>query len=210
MRIVVVGTGFAGAALVREFAARGHDVVAVSRSAAGTWPAGVSSVPGTVYDPSFASRMASDADVLAVALPALSAEGGIVASVRALLPAISRRVRLGIVGGSAVLPLRAGGPRLGDTDSFPAALRPRVTAHQQALDTLAASPDEIDWFVLVPAAEFGPHAPGTRRGTYRTSRTALVSDANGRSAIGVEDYASAFADEIEAPTTHRSWLTVGY
>jgi putative NADH-flavin reductase len=37
-----------------------------------------------------------------------------------------------------------------------------------------------------------------------------VSDVNGHSAIGVEDYAIAFADELETPTTHRSLLTVGY
>jgi uncharacterized protein len=210
MRIVVLGTGFAGSALVQEFTARGHEVVAVSRAGGDTWPAGASSVTGTVYDPAFIARITAGADAVAVALPPLSAEGGIAAAIQALLPTVDRRARLGIVGGSAVLPLHEGGPRLGDTAAFPDALRPRVTAHQQALDTLAASGHEIDWFVLVPAAEFGPHAPGTRRGTYRTSRAALVSDANGRSAIGVEDYAIAFADELETPTTHRSVLTVGY
>jgi putative NADH-flavin reductase len=210
MRIVVLGTGFAGSALIREFTARLHEVVAVSRTGGGTWAAGASSVTGTVHDPAFVARVTADADVVAVALPALSAEGGIAAGVEALLPAVDRRARLGVVGGSAVLPLTEGGPRLGDTASFPDALRPRVTAHQRALDTLEASPGEIDWFVLVPAVEFGPHVPGTRRGTYRTSHTALVSDPNGRSAIGVEDYAIAFADELETPETHRSWLTVGY
>ncbi|MFI7451102.1 NAD(P)-dependent oxidoreductase [Nonomuraea sp. NPDC049714] len=210
MKIVVLGTGFAGSALIREFATRGHEVVAVSRTGGGTWPAGASSVTGTVYDPAFVAHVTADADVVAVALPALSAEGGIAAGVEALLPAVDRRARLGVVGGSAVLPLTEGGPRLGDTAAFPDALRPRVTAHQRALDMLEASPGEIDWFVLVPAAEFGPHVPGARRGKYRTSRTALVSDSDGHSAIGVEDYAIAFADELETPTAHRSWLTVGY
>ncbi|MGN9782024.1 NAD(P)-dependent oxidoreductase [Nonomuraea sp. ZG12] len=210
MKIVVLGTGFAGSALIREFTTRGHEVVAVSRTGGGTWPAGASSVTGTVHDPAFVARVTADADVVAVALPALSAEGGIAAGVEALLPAVDRRARLGVVGGSAVLPLMEGGPRLGDTAAFPDALRARVTAHQRALDTLEAAHGELDWFVLVPAAEFGPHVPGARRGTYRTSRTALVSDPDGHSAIGVEDYAIAFADELETPTTHRSWLTVGY
>lgn len=210
MKIVVLGTGFAGSALIREFTARGHEVVAVSRSGGGTWPASASSAAGTVHDPAFVAQVTADADVVAVALPALSAEGGIAAGVEALLPAVDPRARLGIVGGSAVLPLQEGGPRLGDTDAFPEALRQRVTAHQRVLDTLEASADKLDWFVLVPAAEFGAHVPGTRRGTYRTSRAALVSDENGRSAIGIEDYAIAFADELERPTTHRSWLTIGY
>jgi putative NADH-flavin reductase len=37
-----------------------------------------------------------------------------------------------------------------------------------------------------------------------------VHDADGNSRIGVDDYAIAFADEIDAPTAHRAWLTVGY
>jgi putative NADH-flavin reductase len=28
--------------------------------------------------------------------------------------------------------------------------------------------------------------------------------------LGVEDYAIAFADEIDTPSTHRAWLAVGY
>jgi putative NADH-flavin reductase len=210
MRFVVLGTGFVGSAHVHEFTTRGHEVVAVSRTGGGTWPPGASSATGSVYDPAFIARITHGADAVAVALPPLSAEGGIATAVEALLAAVDRRARLGIVGGSAVLPLHEGGPRLGDTAAFPDALRPRVTAHQRALDTLAAAGSEIDWFVLVPAAEFGPHAPGTRRGSYRTSRAALVSDAGGRSAIGIEDYTIAFADELETPTTHRSLLTVGY
>ena len=34
MKIVVFGTGYVGSAIVRELAARGHEVTAVSRSAA--------------------------------------------------------------------------------------------------------------------------------------------------------------------------------
>jgi hypothetical protein len=211
MKITIFGTGFVGATLLRELAARGHDIFAISRSGRGGWPASVASDTGDVHDASFVARVTADADVVVVALPALSDDGGIAAGVAALLPVLAHGIaRLGVVGGSAVLPMYEGGPRLGDTDRFPAALRDRVAAHQEALDELTAAPAALDWFEVVPAADFGPHHPGTRRGTYRTSRTALVSDDHGQSAIGVEDYAIAFADEIETPTTHRAWLTVGY
>ncbi|GAA1618823.1 hypothetical protein GCM10009789_85790 [Kribbella sancticallisti] len=63
---------------------------------------------------------------------------------------------------------------------------------------------------FVPAADFGPHHPGVRTGSYRTSTTAQVTDEEGRSVIGVEDYAIAFADELDKPSTHRGWLAVGY
>lgn len=211
MKIIVFGTGFAGSAIIHELADRGHQIVAVSRNGNDNLPSGVASIIGDVHDPTFVGRVTDDVDVVAVALPPLSDEGGIAAEIGALLPAIAEHgPRLGVVGGSAVLRISENGPRLGDTDAFPAFLRARVDAHQEALDILTASPAEIDWFELIPAADFGAHFPGTRRGTYRTSGTALVYDDNGISAIGVEDYAIAFADELEGPTTHRGWLTVGY
>jgi uncharacterized protein len=127
MRIVVLGTGFVGSALIREFTARGHEVIAVSRSGGDAWPTGASSVTGSVYDPAFVARTTADADAVAVALPPLSAEGGIATAVQALLPAVNRHARLGIVGGSAVLPLHEGGLRLGDTAAFPDALETPTT-----------------------------------------------------------------------------------
>lgn len=210
MKVVVIGAGFVGTEIINELAGRGHEVFAVSRRAGGAYPAGVHEIVGTVYDSAFVSDVTDGADVVAVALPPLSDEGGIAAAVAALLPALDARARLGVVGGSAVLPLHRGGPRLGDTDRFPAFLRGRVDAHQAALELLEGTEEKIDWFELIPAEEFGPHVPGTRTGRYRTSRVALLSDDAGRSAIGVADYAIAFADELEKPTTHRGWLTAGY
>jgi putative NADH-flavin reductase len=54
------------------------------------------------------------------------------------------------------------------------------------------------------------HVPGTRTGTYRSSTTAQLKDTDPRSRIGGEDYAIAFADEVERPTVRRDWLIVGY
>lgn len=197
MKIVVFGTGFVGSALVREITSRGHEVTAVARHSPTT--------AGNVLDPAFVAEVSSGADVIVSALPASDE------NVTALLgAAVASGARLGVVGGSSVLPMVEGGPRLADTPGFPAWLLPRTEAHARVLEILGSAPTGVDWFSLVPAADFGPHQPGTRTGAYRTSTTALVTDDQGRSVLGVEDYAIAFADEIDKPATHRTWLAVGY
>jgi putative NADH-flavin reductase len=211
MKIVVFGAGFVGGALVREFAARRYEVTAVSRHPGTDFPESVAVVAGNVHDPTFLREVTAGAEVIVSALPASGDDGGLDVAVAALLQsAEATGARLGVVGGSAILPVVEGGPRQADTPSFPAWLGPRVEAHSRALDRLSSAPEGVDWFYLVPAADFGPHRPGTRTGTYRRSTTAQVVDDEGNSAIGVADYAIAFADEIENPRTHRTWLAVGY
>jgi putative NADH-flavin reductase len=211
MRIVVFGTGFVGDALVREFADRGHEVSAVSRSGDTGLPAQVRHVTGNVYDHTFVQSVTSGADAIVSALPALGSHGGLGSAVTALLRAVQDSgARLGVVGGASIFPMVPGGTRRADSPGFPARFAPLAAAHQDALDNLNSAPGKVDWFYLVPAAEFGPQNPGTRTGSYRTSNTALVTDENGRSLLGVADYAIAFADELESPLARRAWLAVGY
>jgi putative NADH-flavin reductase len=211
MKIVVFGTGYVGSAIVHELADREHEVIAVSRSRNTDLPAQVVSVTGSVHEPAFLDSVTSGADAIVSALPALSSEGDLDVAVTALLPtAQAAGARLGVVGGAAIIPMVAGGPRQGDTPEFPGKFAPLVDAHQRALDALNSAPQRIDWFYLVPAGEFGAYNPGTRTGTYRTSSTAQVRNDEGRSLLGVADYAIAFADELENPRTHRTWLAIGY
>jgi putative NADH-flavin reductase len=211
MKIVVFGTGYVGSAIVRELAARGHEVTAVSRSASADLPAQVAAVTGSVYDPAFLTSVTAKADAVVCALPAVSPGGGLPAAVADLLPAAAAsESRLGVVGGASIVPRVEGGPREGDTPEFPAKFAPLTDAHQEALDILRAAPPEVDWFYLVPAGEFGGHNPGRRTGSYRTSGTAQVIGQDGHSRLGVADYAIAFADELETPRTRRAWLAIGY
>jgi putative NADH-flavin reductase len=212
MKVVVFGAGFVGRAIVAELVARGHDVTAASRQInAGQVPDGVAIAVGSAHDQSFVEKLTLDASAVVSALPAIDDGGGLAAAETVLLPAVEAAgARLGVVGGSAILPFTEGGPRQADTPGFPEWLLPRVDAHQQAVDVLTAAPEGVDWFYLAPAGTFGPHSPGTRTGSYRRSATTLVSDAEGKSSIGVEDYAIAFADELEHPRTHRGVFTVGY
>ncbi|WP_435158842.1 NAD(P)-dependent oxidoreductase [Amycolatopsis sacchari] len=211
MKITVFGVGFVGSALVRELNSRRHDVIAVSRHPGADVPSGVVAVSGSVHDRGFLQEVTAGANVLVSALPAGTGSNALDVSSAVLLSAAEAvGARLGVVGGSAVLPLVEGGPPQAGTPGFPAWLIPRAQAHQRTLDLLRSAPEHLDWFYLVPAAEFGPHQPGVRTGLYRTSSTAQVTDEDGRSTLGVEDYAIAFADEIDSPKTHRTWLAVGY
>ena len=211
MKIVVFGTGYVGGALVRELAARGHKVTAVSRSGKTDLPAQVAAITGSVHDPAFPSSVTAGADAIVAAVPALSPEGSLGAAVTALLQAAHESgARLGVVGGAAIIPTVPGGRRQADTPDFPARFTPVVDAHQRALDILNSAPENVDWFYLIPAGEFGANNPGTRIGSYRTSSTAQVTNEEGRSLLGVADYAIAFADELENPRTHRTWLAIGY
>jgi putative NADH-flavin reductase len=207
MNTTIFGVGFAGGAIAVELAARGHDVTAVSRSGRSDLPEQVRSVRGSVDDEQQVAELVAGADVVVSALPGL----GLAAHLGRLLPAVERAgVRLGVVGGSAVAPAYADGPRQADVPGFPAQLLALADAHEQVLTLLRAAPAHLDWFYMIPAAEFGAHVPGTRTGKYRTSTSALVSDAEGRSQIGGADYAIAFADEIERGTIHGGWIAVGY
>lgn len=198
MRIVVFGTGYVGSAIAKELIARGHGVAPVSRSGEGG---------GSVLDSAFVAKVTSDVDVIISALPA----DGLADAVAALLTAAeSADSRLGVVGGASTIPAHDGEPPEGDAGSFPEKFRPLHLGHQAAFAVLETAPAGVDWFDVIPAGQFGSYKPGTRTGAYRTSTTSQVTDAHGRSFIGVEDYAIAFADEVEHPTTHRGWITVGY
>lgn len=93
-----------------------------------------------------------------------------------------------------------------DAPGFPAAYRPEAEGGRRFLDTLRGE-RELDWTFLSPSAEF---APGERTGKFRLGGDQLLSDANGKSWISMEDFAIAFVDELETPKHSRQRFTVGY
>jgi uncharacterized protein len=211
MKVVVFGTGYVGGAIVNEMVARGHEVTAVSRSGSSDF-AGAAIATGGVQDPDFLAQVTSGSDAIVSALPSRTKDGEVFAdNIAALVGASSATgARLGVVGGGSLLPVHPGEPPQGDLPDAPAFLAPLHRAHREALAVLEASDADVDWFELIPAGDFGPHNPLPRRGEYRKGTTTQVLDAEGRSRIGAEDYAIAFADELETPTTHRGWFTVAY
>jgi putative NADH-flavin reductase len=210
MKIVVFGTGFVGSALATELAARGHAVLAVARHPDPALPEKLPTIDGDVHDSAFVARTVDGADVVISALAPVDDEGGLPASTEALIEAV--RVggqRLVVVGSSTILPVVAGGA-IGAEGPVPDFLVARVKAHAATLELLQTAPASVDWTYLAVAVEFGRHAPGTRTGSYRTSTSTQVRDATGRSAIGIADYATAVADQLDTPSVHRGWLATGY
>jgi putative NADH-flavin reductase len=211
MKIVLFGAGFVGSVLAGELAGRGHEVTAVVRHPDSQLSSRVTTIAGSVHDPSTVVLAIKEVDAVVSALPPVDNMGGLPASTQILVAAAETAgARLGVVGSSAILPVFPAGPRHADTAGFPAFLADRVDAHARTLELLRSTQEPLDWIYLAGAGEFGQFAPGTRTGRYRTSTTSQVHDKSGRSHIGIADYAIAFADELESPTVHRGWLTVGY
>jgi putative NADH-flavin reductase len=113
--------------------------------------------------------------------------------------------RLIIVGGAGSLEVSPG-LQLVDTPDFPAEYKPVSLAHREAL-AIYEKANELDWTFLSPSAEI---YPGTRTGKFRTGDNQLLTDANGKSHISMEDYAVAIVDEIETPMHLKGHYTVGY
>jgi hypothetical protein len=112
--------------------------------------------------------------------------------------------RLIVVGGAGSLEV-APGVMLLNAKDFPAAWKAIAEAHEKALRLLRES--SIDWTYLSPSAIF---EPGQRTGKFRLGQDQLLTAANGKSSISMEDYAIALVDELEQPQHRRQRFTVGY
>ncbi|GAA1737621.1 NAD(P)-dependent oxidoreductase [Brachybacterium phenoliresistens] len=213
MRITTLGgTGYAGAELVREAAARGHEVTSFSRSAAETPVDGVRYVHGSALEEAELAPALEGAEVV---VSALAPRGPLAGRTRELLAGVADTVaasgvRLGVIGGAGSLQVAEGGPLLVDTPDFPEAFRAEAREMTAVLDDLRGRDDQLDWFFVSPAAGFGAHAPGAARGQFRIGSDVLLADENGASELSAPDLASAILDEIEAPAHRRARFTVAY
>jgi hypothetical protein len=206
---IIGGTGYAGSHIAREAAGRGLSVTAVSRSQAEV-PAGVTHRTGSLADAELVRELAAKHDVLAVAT---HATGDV--DLREALPQLVEaardgNARLAFVGGAGSTLVAEGGPRLVDTDAFPAEYKPEALAHAEVLDALRADESDLRWFYVSPAAGFGAWAAGEATGSYRTSADVLLADAEGNSAISGADFAKAFVNEIEDPQFEDQRFHVAY
>lgn len=209
---VLGGTGYAGSSIVREAARRGHQVTAYSRTAPTEPVEGVTYVQGSAQDAAFLQQVVADADVV---VEALSPRGELTGNLRGVVSALAAATqatgaRLAVVGGAGSLHVAPGGPRVHETEGFPAPFRPEAVEMGEILDDLRASDPTLDWFLVSPAGGFGAHAPGERTGTYRVGGDVLLVDGEGRSDISGPDFAQAFVDEIETPAHRRERFTVAY
>jgi putative NADH-flavin reductase len=113
--------------------------------------------------------------------------------------------RLLVVGGAGSLEV-APGLQLVDAPGFPEIYKAVALAHRDSIKLYEKASD-LEWTYVSPSAEIDP---GERTGKFRTGTRQLLSDANGKSHISMEDFAVAIVDEIENPLHIREQFTVGY
>ena len=211
-RIVVIGgTGYAGGNIAREAASRGHEVVAVSRTAPAEPVPGVEHVTADVLDAEAVDGVLTGADVV---VSAVSPRGDMTDRGLDVIRLLADRltgtgVRLGVVGGAMGSLAAPGGPRLWDL-GVPEQYRHEAGVGVQTVELLQASDPELDWFLVHPPKVFGAWEAGERTGVYRTGGEVVVEDADCGSYISGADFAVAVVDEIERPAHRRQRFTVGY
>ncbi|MCX4812223.1 NAD(P)H-binding protein [Streptomyces sp. NBC_01239] len=212
MKLVLFGaTGMIGSRIATEASARGHQVLAVSRSGQSPLP-GVTATAADATDPDRVAEVARGADAVASACvpprdgsdprgPFLALNEALVAGVRAA--GVGRLMVVGGAGGLEVAP----GQAVSDQPGFPEAYLPEALAHRAVLAYYRALDDDPDWTYVSPAAEI---APGTRTGRFRVDGDRFMTDDQGRSLISAEDYAVAFVDELEQHAHPRARMSVAY
>lgn len=208
MRIAVLGaTGMAGAAVVDEALARGHTVLALSRTAREDPRAGVTSRPVDVSDADGLRGILDAVDTAVWAVrPDAGREGEASRWIGGLLDsARDAGIPVVVVGGSAPLrsPGRAGRLVLDDPELVPEEWRAIAAASLAQFETCAAHLHRR-WTYISPSAVFEP-GPASRRHLRGTDTLLRASDGSSRTTSG--DMARAVLDEIETPTGDRH-LTV--
>lgn len=213
MFVTVLGaSGNVGSRLLREALSRRHEVTAVARSANGfdALPDGVNVRAGDVGNPAAVAELIKGQDVVVSAIrPPEGHEDLLAPLTGAVLDGAGKAgVRAVIVGGAATLkvPFQNGATVL----ESPGFLPEHVLAIARACKAqyeLCLSHGNRNWVYVSPPAML---RPGTRTGGYRSGRDILLVDAEGKSAISMEDFAVAILDEVESPRHDHERFTVAY
>lgn len=213
MNITVFGAaGNVGRRVVAEAVARGHEVTAVVRNPARATglPSAVRVRTGDASDPRSVTALIEGQDLaISATRPAPGREPELAAVTQALLTGLHNSgVRLLLVGGAASLTLPGtGGITVADAPDFPPSLRPIALACNEQLDACRTTGHDVDWVYLSPPALL---EPGERTGDFRLGTDELIVDADGVSALSMEDLAVALLDEAERPKHHRGRFTAAY
>lgn len=213
MKIIVFGaTGDVGSRVVKEALSRGHDVTAVVRNKhkAPLVPSETAVEVAEVSDTERIARIMAGHDLAVSALrPPQGREADLPALTEHILEAAARTtIRVLVVGGAATLkmPDGSGHTVLSAPDFLPDDIRPIAEACRDQFDSCEREV-RVDWTYFSPPAML---TPGTRTGQYRRGSDILLVDADGRSAISMEDFAVAMLDQAEKPVADSRHITVAY
>lgn len=209
---VIGGTGYAGSAIVREAAKRGHTVISFSRSLPAEKVDGVQYVQGSAQNSADLISAIAGADVVVGTLAPRGELAGKVGAAYTTLAEESAGIgaRFIIVGGFSSLRPAPGAPRFVEGE-IPAAYAGEVKEMFNFYEKLKASaPENLDWIYVSPAGAFGSYNPGEAVGKYRASVDIALFDEQGKSEISGADFALAVVDEIENPAHHQANVTFAY
>lgn len=212
--VVYGGSGAAGSRIANEAAARGHTVTVVDKSPkADLAPKGAKVVTGDAMDAKDIAKNIAGADVVVSSVivrptptPTFAVDIA-KAMVEAQRAQQGKKSRLIVVGGASSLN-NAEGKRIVDTlpANMPAGTMNEIKSAVDALDYMKTVKD-TSWTFVSPSSTF---RPGERTGKFRLGTDTLITDAQGRSSISMEDFAVAILDEIEKPQYVNKRFTAGY
>ena len=211
---VIGGTGYVGDAVVRELAARGHNITAFARNPAKVLAAAnVRAVAADVTAADFAAQLAGFDAVVSAFNPGWT-NPHIARDFRAGYAAILAAAKaaqvpyLLAVGGAGSLYV-APGVQLIDTPAFPQEIYDGANAARELLRDLQ-SRDDLNWSLISPPARLGAEAGFSeeRTGKYRLGQDDLLLDGDAPAGISVADLAVAIADDVEQKAHLRQRFTV--
>ena len=215
MNLAVIGaTGYVGDAVVRELAARGHNITAFARNPAKVLAAAnVRAVAADVTAADFAAQLAGFDAVVSAFNPGWT-NPHIARDFRAGYAAILAAAKaaqvpyLLVVGGAGSLYV-APGVQLIDTPAFPQEIYDGANAARELLRDLQAR-DDLNWSFISPPARLGAEAGFSeeRTGKYRLGQDDLLLDGDAPAGISVADLAIAIADDVEQKAHLRQRFTV--
>ena len=215
MNLAVIGaTGYVGDAVVRELAARGHNITAFARNPAKVLAAAnVRAVAADVTAADFAAQLAGFDAVVSAFNPGWT-NPHIARDFRAGYAAILAAAKaaqvpyLLAVGGAGSLYV-APGVQLIDTPAFPQEIYDGANAARELLRDLQAR-DDLNWSFISPPARLGAEAGFSeeRTGKYRLGQDDLLLDGDTPAGISVADLAIAIADDVEQKAHLRQRFTV--
>jgi len=211
-RITVIGgTGYAGSAIAREAAARGHQVTAFSRSLPDAPIPQVTYVQGDASDEAALAAAIDGADVV---VGAIAPRGTLASTFRDVYRTIMRLADaagtpLFVVGGYSSLRPAPGADRfVSDMSHIPAELHNEILSGAAlVIEDLPATPATLEWTFVSPPLGFGAHLPGERLGRYRLGDDVAIQPEDG-GAISAGDYALGFVDLIEKANHHRAQVNL--
>ncbi|MBL4667203.1 MAG: NAD(P)H-binding protein, partial [Sneathiella sp.] len=204
--------GDVGSRIAAEAVSRGHEVTGVVRKKEqiDSLPDAISGQHGNAGDLASVTQLTAGQDLIISAIrPPAGSEHLLPELTKTILEGAAKtNTRVLIIGGAASrkVPGLGGHTVLTAPNFLPPSVLDIARACQAQYEIIIAD-TKANWSYFCPPAML---TPGVRTGQYRLGLDELVIDANGQSAISMEDFAVALIDEAEQPKHIKASFTAAY